>query len=810
MAPLGAALSSGQGMGPIFLGGPMRLPHVVLAVAFDPKLGGGRRVLAPRCRSSGSPTTSRRWPSADTDVALIDARARLIASALARRRRQPRDHPPRPARARARRRPGPSSPNTSATGGASSAPTRRSSPGAWAALVDKTVDAALLPVNRITWATLLWIAVAAFIGSIAARIFARRLSDRVAALVRRLAPDRGREPGDAHRAVRRRRARRAGHRLQPDGRRARGGAPEDHPADRRDQSLEPDAGEAGRGEDGRAARRRRICCSARVRCRRWASWAPAWRTRSTTRSTGALGIVQLLIADLPAGHPARPLLQDLEHEALRIRKIVQNMLRLAQRQSGHDTTPVDLARTLDDAVELCGPSDLAAAGIEVVRKYIAQPRPMRGSATQLQESFIQIIQNARSAMKKGGTLTLETAVIEDKVVRVRIGDTGTGISAEHLPRIFDPFFTTKGDRSGTGLGLSFVHRTVEDHGGAITVREQRGRRHHLHPDVPRRRRAGTPAVTTARPAASSARRCSVAVGLGAIGAAAFVSRRFFDPRPPAPAAAAPAPVAAAAHAPRRRGAVPGDLRDRHGRGAARRSLVADQEGRHADPQRRRAHGGRRARRPAPVGGDRDRAARAGRDRARSAGRAAPPSICAAARWWRASSGSDALAITSRETRTANEGPAHFVVLSDERGPGVGGDAHGQGEVHRRRQDARPPRGDAVVERGRAPRPSDPERIPEEVLLEVVWPAAEQRHGVSETEVAGPRRPVVGGDDQRHAGDGRRRRSLRGHACRCGRGRTRSTSRPRILSGRTRQASATLVRHGAPPALTPETTDLWKK
>ena len=189
--------------------------------------------------------------------------------------------------------------------------------------------------------------------------------------------------------------------------------------------------------------------------------------------TGALGIVQLLIADLPAGHPARPLLQDLENEALRIRKIVQNMLRLAQRQSGHDTTPVDLARTLDDAVELCGPSDMAAAGIAVVRKYGATPA-VRGSITQLQESFIQIIQNARSAMKKGGTLTLETSQIEDKVVRVRIGDSGTGISAEHLPRIFDPFFTTKGDRSGTGLGLSFVHRTVEDHGGTVTVESSVG------------------------------------------------------------------------------------------------------------------------------------------------------------------------------------------------------------------------------------------------------------------------------------------------------------------------------------------------
>src|SRR6478735_8998789 len=79
--------------------------------------------------------------------------------------------------------------------------------------------------------------------------------------------------------------------------------------------------------------------------------------------TGALGIVQLLLADLPAGHPALPLLQDLEREALRIRKIVQNMLRLAQRQSGTDTAPIELSRALDDAIELCGPSELSGAGM---------------------------------------------------------------------------------------------------------------------------------------------------------------------------------------------------------------------------------------------------------------------------------------------------------------------------------------------------------------------------------------------------------------------------------------------------------------
>src|SRR4029077_3401854 len=153
--------------------------------------------------------------------------------------------------------------------------------------------------------------------------------------------------------------------------------------------------------------------------------------------TGALGIVQLLMTDLPAGHPALPLLADLEREALRIRKLVQNMLRLSQRQSGHDTTPVDLARALDDAVELCGPSELSAAGVVVMRKYEATA-PVRASATQLQEAFIQLIQNGRAAMPSGGKLTLEIRPVEDSLIRVVISDTGTGISPENLPRIFDP------------------------------------------------------------------------------------------------------------------------------------------------------------------------------------------------------------------------------------------------------------------------------------------------------------------------------------------------------------------------------------
>ena len=106
---------------------------------------------------------------------------------------------------------------------------------------------------------------------------------------------------------------------------------------------------------------------------------------------------------------------------------------------------------------------------------------IRGSATQLQEAFIQLVQNARGAMSRGGaggggTLTIEASVTAERLARVTVSDTGRGINPEHLPRIFDPFFTTKaGDWTGLGMGLSVVHKTIEDHGGTIQVQSELGK-----------------------------------------------------------------------------------------------------------------------------------------------------------------------------------------------------------------------------------------------------------------------------------------------------------------------------------------------
>ena len=106
-----------------------------------------------------------------------------------------------------------------------------------------------------------------------------------------------------------------------------------------------------------------------------------------------------------------------------------------------------------------------------------------GDNTQLENALLNIAINAAHAMPHGGTLTFDTSVVElneeelsklnikqgDQYVKIRISDTGTGMSPEILEKIFEPFFTTKGKYKGTGLGLSATYGAIEQHCGHIAV-----------------------------------------------------------------------------------------------------------------------------------------------------------------------------------------------------------------------------------------------------------------------------------------------------------------------------------------------------
>ncbi len=88
---------------------------------------------------------------------------------------------------------------------------------------------------------------------------------------------------------------------------------------------------------------------------------------------------------------------------------------------------------------------------------------------QLQQVFLNIINNALDAVNDGGLIAVRTSRKEDEFVSVTVRDNGHGIPAESLRRIFEPFYTTKEKGKGTGLGLSITYGIVKKLGGDIKV-----------------------------------------------------------------------------------------------------------------------------------------------------------------------------------------------------------------------------------------------------------------------------------------------------------------------------------------------------
>ena len=108
--------------------------------------------------------------------------------------------------------------------------------------------------------------------------------------------------------------------------------------------------------------------------------------------------------------------------------------------------------------------------------------------TQIDQILFNLVTNSRDAMPSGGTITIETTLVEvddqfkhfhgygeaGAYGRLAISDTGIGMDEVTMKRIFDPFFTTKEVGKGTGLGLSTVYGIVKQHNGFITVYSEPG------------------------------------------------------------------------------------------------------------------------------------------------------------------------------------------------------------------------------------------------------------------------------------------------------------------------------------------------
>ena len=91
---------------------------------------------------------------------------------------------------------------------------------------------------------------------------------------------------------------------------------------------------------------------------------------------------------------------------------------------------------------------------------------------QVQQVFLNIINNALDALKENGYINVTTYAKDDKFIGVAIKDNGSGIQKENLKHIFEPFYSTKEKGEGTGLGLSISYGIVQKLGGTILVESE--------------------------------------------------------------------------------------------------------------------------------------------------------------------------------------------------------------------------------------------------------------------------------------------------------------------------------------------------
>jgi two-component system NtrC family sensor kinase len=167
-------------------------------------------------------------------------------------------------------------------------------------------------------------------------------------------------------------------------------------------------------------------------------------------------------------------LKMIVEETLRCKKIVSGLLNFA-RQQDVLAQESDVNDILQQAVNSVSHQPTFAQ-IEVVRNFAADLPPIQADPSQLQQVFVNLLNNAAEAMPQGGTITLETRRTDhQQAVEILVADTGAGIPEENLGKLFNPFFTTKPLGKGTGLGLSIVYGIIKMHRGQISVKSQLGK-----------------------------------------------------------------------------------------------------------------------------------------------------------------------------------------------------------------------------------------------------------------------------------------------------------------------------------------------
>jgi len=213
---------------------------------------------------------------------------------------------------------------------------------------------------------------------------------------------------------------------------------------------------------------------------------------------------------LEPGHPSREAIAHAQEAADRAAALTRQLLAFARKQvvNPRPLSPRTVVAGLEKMLRRLIGEDVTLRTVleEDTWNVLADP-------SQLEQVIVNLVVNARDAMPRGGTLTIETTniTLDDSYCRTRIGsqpgphvmltvtDTGEGMTQEVMNRLFEPFFTTKPQGKGTGLGLATCHGIVQQNGGHIAVYSEPGRGTSVKVFLPRNRDAAAPSDSASAP-----------------------------------------------------------------------------------------------------------------------------------------------------------------------------------------------------------------------------------------------------------------------------------------------------------------------
>ena len=207
---------------------------------------------------------------------------------------------------------------------------------------------------------------------------------------------------------------------------------------------------------------------------------------------GIINYAQILADRLESGRRENEIASQIIKEGDRVADIVRSLLSFA-RERKREKVPVYISDLLSDSFNLTG-AQIRKDGIKLKVDIPDDLPEIMANSQQIQQVFLNIINNARYALNQKYPETDEDKVLEitagklmidDKpYVRITFYDLGIGIPGDVLAKVVNPFFSTKPAGIGTGLGLSISHGIITDHNGKLTIKSLEGEFTNVIIDLP--------------------------------------------------------------------------------------------------------------------------------------------------------------------------------------------------------------------------------------------------------------------------------------------------------------------------------------